>query len=148
MSITPQAILPFGRFLGNDSDHNFAHLADDFLKAARFANNGFANLPKWPTYFLAFQALENYLKSYLLRMGATLDHVHHDIGHKLRDALDEAKSRGLVLKVPSSIEDAIMELSELYSKREFQYRSIGQWKLIPPHIVIDFVDEIRMASGN
>ena len=137
-----------GRFLDNDSPHNFAKLGKLHLQAAKFTNAGFANVPEWPTYDLAFHALEVYLKSYLLMRGATLEHVHRVIGHKLRDAMADAKSKGLSLNnLAPGFEDSVMKLSELYTKREFQYRNIGQWELLPPDYVIAFVEHVGAVVG-
>ena len=136
-----------GRFLGNDSPHNFAKQGERYLQAAKFTNQGFANVPEWPTYDAAFRALELYLKSYLLMRGATLEHVHRVIGHKIQDAMNEAKGKGLTLNLDADFEAAVMKLSELYTKREFQYRSIGQWELLPPDYVIAFVEHIGTVVG-
>src|SRR5215472_15616421 len=74
---------PSGSTSSTDSGHNFAKLGNEFLQASKFIHEGFKNTPKWPTYQTAFQALENYLKAYLLNKGATLEQVR-DIGPKLR----------------------------------------------------------------
>ena len=141
------SIVPFaGRFLDNASPHNFARLGHLFLMQARFTHQGFKGVPEWPTYCAAFQSLENYLKSYLLRQGVTLDHVRRVIGHKLKDALREAKAQGLVVSVPAHLEAAVIELSEHYTKRDFQYRGIGEWKLVDPAAVIAFVENIHAEN--
>ena len=85
-------VAPSGSFLDNDTAHNFANLGRDFLDAAKVVNKHFKNAPMWPTYLLVFQSLENYLKAYLLAHGATLNHVKHKIGHRISDALAEAKA--------------------------------------------------------
>jgi len=64
-----------------------------FWKRADLYTRSFKKVRKWPTYQAAFQALENFLKAYLLRKGATPEHTHYEIGHKLREALNEAKAR-------------------------------------------------------
>lgn len=119
------SILPFGQFLDNDSPHNFSKLAHEFLEAAKFTHAGFNGTPTWPTYFLAFQSLENFLKAYLLANGATMDHVKNRIGHRLCDALAEAKKMGLAVHAPSGVEDAMMTMSRNYTARDFQYRGVG-----------------------
>src|SRR6266481_3576396 len=119
----PNGIVPTGSFLGNDSGHIFARLGDEYLQAAKFTNEGFKE-PKWPTFHMAFQALENYLKAYLLLKGVTLDHVRQNIGHDLRAALKEAKARGLVLKTNPAAEEAVMKVSEYYSGTQFRYTGI------------------------
>jgi len=70
-------ILPFGSFLDNEAPHNFAKLAREFLDAAKFTHMGFQSVPMWPTYYLVFQSLENFLKAFLLAHGATIDHFSY-----------------------------------------------------------------------
>jgi len=139
----PSGILPFGRFLGNDSWRNFAKLGEDYLQASKMLNDGFKSAPKWPTFQAAFQALEHFLKAYLLLNGATLDHLQHGIGHKLQDALSEAKAKGLILKVDPSVEEAVMKVSEYYTDTQFRYTGSGEWTLVSPHLVITFADQVR-----
>src|SRR6185503_10474713 len=111
MSTFPNGIVPFGHFLGNDTDQNFAKRGEEFLDGAKALNSEYKNAPKWCTYFNAFHSLELYLKSYLLRKGKTLDYVVREIGHKLRLALNESNQLGLVLTVNPQVEEAVMELS-------------------------------------
>ena len=142
-------VVPFGQFLGNDSDHNFSKLGGDFLRAAKILNKEYQNAPEWTTCFMAFQALELYLKSYLLRKGRNLRYVEKQIGHKLTLAVKEAKTMGLILPVIPELEQAVMEFSEIYSRKDLQYRSIGEWKIVPPDLLLSFVDEVvRAVSGN
>ena len=122
---------------------NFVKLGEDFLQAARFINEDFMGVPKWPTYNAAFEALENFLKAYLLLKGATLEHVQDELGHRLRVALSEAKEKGLVLKVDPSVENAVMSASDYYTDRQSRYSSSGEWSLVPPHSVIVFVDQVQ-----
>jgi HEPN domain-containing protein len=148
MAIPSPGIVPFGSFLDNDSPHNFSNLAGEFLQAARFSNHGFDNRPVWPTYFLAFQALELYLKSFLIRRRATVDHVRRRIGHDLQRALKEAKAKGLNIPIQPSVEALVMKMSEYYKSREFQYKGInGQWTVMPPDALIFFVDTVGKTIG-
>ena len=135
-------IVPCGRFLDNDSPHNFSKLAREFLDAAKFAHEGFKGMPMWPTYFLVFQSLENFLKAYLLAHGATLDHVKNEVGHRICDALTEAKAKGLSVNAPRDVEDAVAAMSRDYTARDFQYRSVGEWTLVLPNAAIDYVDAV------
>ena len=122
---------------------NFAKLGEDFLQAARFINEDFMGVPKWPTYHAAFEALENFLKAYLLLNGASLTHVHHELGHRLRAALSEAKEKGLVLKIDPAVENAVMKVSDYYTDGQSRYSSNGEWSQVPPHSVIVFVDQVQ-----
>jgi len=140
-------IVPFGHFLDNDSPHNFSKLGREFLNAAKFAHAGFKSVPMWPTYFLVFQSLENFLKAYLLAHGATLDHVKNRVGHRICDALAEAKAKGLVVQAPKDVEDAVVAMSRDYTARDFQYRSIGEWTLVFPHVAIDYVQAVSKVAN-
>jgi HEPN domain-containing protein len=137
-------ILPFGQFFGNDSDHNFAKLGDDYLSAAEILlkHNG----PDWPTYANAFQALENYLKSYLLKKGRTPDYIKNEIGHKLQVALEECQKLGLDLSDgDAQFIEKIMGFSRAYTSKDFQYRRVGGWEVFLPGDVIFFVGKVRDA---
>jgi hypothetical protein len=136
-------IVGFGHFLGNDSPHNFCNLGREFLDAAKYTHTGFKYAPKWPTYFLVFQSLENFLKAYLLAHGATLDYVKKKVGHRLCDGFAEAKAKGLIVDAPQEVEDAILATSRDYTARDFQYRSIGEWPdLIKPNVAIAYVEAV------
>jgi HEPN domain-containing protein len=106
-------------------------------------NDGFKSAPKWPVYQNAFQALELYLKAYLLMKGATVDDLREKIGHRLKDALVEAKAKGLTLKFDPKAEEAVMEVSELYTDTQLRYTANGQWTLVPPFLVISLADQVR-----
>src|SRR5262249_49193143 len=91
-------------------------------------------------YLAAFQALENFLKAFLLNKGATLDQVR-DIGPNLRVGLLEAKAKGLVLKVDPAVEEAVMKLSDYYTHTKSL--GSGEWTSVSPHLVISFADQVR-----
>jgi hypothetical protein len=135
-------IVPFGHFLDNDSPHNFSKLAGEFLEAAKFTHSGFKSVPMWPTYYLVFQSLENFLKAYLLAHGATIDHVEQTIRHRICDAFAEAKAKGLVVSAPKGVEDAVLATSRYYTAHDFRYRSIGEWTLVLPHDAIAYAEAV------
>jgi HEPN domain-containing protein len=141
LAVLPNESVPSGRFPGNDSRHVFARLGDEYLETAKFANEGFKE-PKWPTFLNAFQALENYLKAYLLSKGVTLEQARN-IGHNLRVALKEAQALGLVVNSSPAAEQAVMKVSDYYADDEFRYVGVGEKTLVPPHLVITFVDQVR-----
>jgi HEPN domain-containing protein len=145
VNVLSDGILPTGRFLDNDSPHNFAKLGREFLEAAKFTHVGFQHVPTWPTLFLLFQSLELFLKAYLLAYGTDMRHIERTIGHKLCDALAEAKAKGLLVDVPKDWEDAIMAMSRHYTAKDFQYRSIGSWKQVFPDYVIAYVEAVAKA---
>jgi len=136
-------IIPCGRLLGNDSPHNFSKLAREFLDAAKFANEGFKGKPMWPTYFLVFQSLENFLKAYLLAHGATLDHVKKRVGHSICAAHTEAKAKGLSVNASKDEEEAVVAMSKDYTARDFQYCSVGGWEQhVLPDVAINYVEAV------
>jgi len=89
-----------------------------------------------------FQSLENFLKAYLLAHGATPDHVKNRVGHRLCDALAEAKAKGLAIHAPKDVEDAVLAMSRDYTARDFQYRSVGEWTCVFPHVAIAYVEAV------
>ena len=148
MSVKPMhgSILPCGQFLDNDSPHNFSKLARDYLDAAKFTHAGFKGVPTWPTYFLVFQSLENFLKAYLLAHGATLDYIKDKVGHRVCDALTAAKAKGLAVHAPKDVEDAVLAMSRYYTARDFQYRSIGEWRCVILDVAITYVEAVSKVA--
>jgi HEPN domain-containing protein len=145
----PPPSLPVrGSFLSNDSAYSFLNLGDTFLRAATLLNQAYENRCEWPTYFLACQALELYLKGYLLRRGRDVDYVRKKIGHNLKLAFDEAKAKGLGLTAEPWLQELVMNVGDAYYRREFQYQSVGEWSLPLPKALIAFVEQVRLASGN
>ncbi len=142
MSVLSDGIVPMGQFFDNDSPHNFSNLAREFLDAAKFTHAGFKGAPMWPTYFLLFQSLENFLKAYLLAHGATMHHIQFKIRHKLCVALAESKAKGLAVDAPQDVEDAVMAMSQDYTARDFQYRSIGEWRQVIPNVALAYVEAV------
>jgi HEPN domain-containing protein len=130
----------------NDSPHNFAELGHEWLTAAKVLNANGKNWPGGPIYFLAFQALELYLKAYLLRKGATLQHVTYKIGHSIQLAIKEAEGKGLGLNLDPRFRQTLMEFSDAYKRRDCQYRGNQQGPVFLPGDLISFVDEVRSKS--
>ena len=75
--------------------------------------------------------------------GVTVDDLREKFGHRLKDALREAKAKGLALKFDPAAEEAVMEVSELYTDTQLRYTANGQWTLVPLFLVISFVDQVR-----
>jgi hypothetical protein len=142
------SIVQFGELLDNDSPQNFAQIGEEYLEAAKVVNSHFKNAPRWPTYSLAFQSLESYLKSYLLARGKTLQFVHKKIGHDIKAAYEEAKKNKLVVKAGPGLEASVMAVSESYTNRDFHYRSIGSFTVMPADSLINFVEAVCVATGN
>ena len=69
-------------------------------------------------------------------------HIERTIGHKLCDALAEAKAKGLAVASPKDVEDAVMAMSRDYTARDFQYRRIGQWTHVFPKYLIAYVEAV------
>jgi len=64
----------------------------------------------------------------------------------LRVALKEAKTLGLVVKSSPEAEEAVMKVRDYYADHEFRYAGVGERTLVPPHLVITFVNEVRRAA--
>jgi HEPN domain-containing protein len=121
-----------------DSAKGLIQLGEQFWMASRFIHEGFKSTPKWPTYQAAFQALENFLKAYLMLKGAT----RNEFGHNVRESLQEANAKGLVLKADPKVEETVMTISDYYTDSQ-RYSPTGEWAQVPPHLVITFVDQVR-----
>lgn len=132
-----------GRFLTNDDPHNFAKLGREYLEDAKILCEAHkAEAPTWPTYQLAFQALENFLKASLLARGATAKHIKEKVGHNICKALTQAKAKGLKINGQAHSENAVMEMARDYATHDFRYHSIGQWQQVHPVVVVGYVEEV------
>ena len=147
---TNEAVQSVGGLLGNNTPHNFATLAEQFLRATKVLHQhdkefGF---PARPTYFLAFQALELYLKAFLAGKGMPGKDLQRRIGHSIRKALEEAKLQGLPLP---NIDDrwlqALLDLSDAYQSRTLQYRSNHRGMAVLPGDLIEFVNIVCRKCG-
>jgi hypothetical protein len=116
------------RQLGNDSAYNFLKLGEKFRDAAEILNQHYRNAPDWPTFVVACQGLELYLKAFLRAKGMTLDDLKNKIGHDLQRAYNKSKDLGL-WKVPQGDEEMITLLNQAYKERDFQYRASGEREL-------------------
>jgi hypothetical protein len=87
------------------------------------------------------------MKAFLLSRGRPLDYLHKQIGHKLKRALDESKAEGLALNTIADFEKLVMDVGDSYLNKDFQYRSLGSFTLMPPDHLIGFVERVRDASG-
>jgi HEPN domain-containing protein len=130
-----------GAALKNDSSHNFAEVGGEYLEAAEVLNNTSPNEPRRTTFANVFQALELYLKSFLLRKGKTLQYVEKTICHKVEDAIRECQELGWD---EESLKE-INEVSRSYTAKDFHYRSNGTWKMVEPAVLIAFVKFVRDA---
>ena len=90
MSFPSQAnvglVVPGATQLGPDHPHNFSALGKEFLEAAKTLNLSHPNQPDWPTFFLACQALELYLKAFLRCKGVSVEDLKKSkiFGHDLQ----------------------------------------------------------------
>ncbi len=143
-----QGVVPSGRMLGNDDPHNFAKLGRDYLADAKILCAAHTTeSPTWPTYQLAFQALENLLKAYLLAHGASMEQIRKKVGHNVCKALGEAKAKGLKVTGHEHSEDAVMVMGGDYAAHDFRYTSVGQWEQVHPALVIAYVEAVGKAVG-
>jgi hypothetical protein len=147
--VPPAGLVPFGSFLRNDSPHNFANRAKEFLTAAKILYEQGDKMPNDPTYLLTFLALELFLKTYLLGKGATLEHVSspRKIGHSVQQAMKEAEGKGLTLNIDPKFHENVMQFSEAYKRRDFQYRSNRQALIVLPGNLIKYVERVKSVSG-
>lgn len=67
-------------------------------------------------------------------------------GHRLRDALKEAKAKGLNVSFDPAAEEMVMEVSTYYTDTQLRYTAFGEWPIVPPFLVISFVDKVRSAA--
>lgn len=140
----PAGIVPFGSFLGNDSPHAFAKQGDDYLDAAKILNDAYKGAPNHPVYQNAFQALELYLKGYIVLKGAIKpEDLQKKIGHKLRDAMKVAKDNGLNVSFDPTAEEMVMEVATYYTDTQLRYTAFGEWPTVAPFLVIKFAAQVR-----
>jgi len=145
-SVNPRR--PFGTSLNSESSHRFAKLGDKFFDAAKLLDAHYQNQkasPAWPFYDAAYRAIELYLKSYLLRHGATVDDLRDGTCRKLTTALTQAKQIGLVLNVRPDAEAQIMKCGEPFAGSDFQRRSVVGCELAFPDALLEFIESVRAA---
>jgi len=130
--------------LGNDSAYNFLKLGEKFREAAKILNQHYRNAPDWPTFLLACQGLELYLKAFLRAKSMSLDDLKNKIGHDLQLAYKRSKDLGL-WKVAEVDEEMITLLNQVYKERDFQYRASGEWELPLVGDLISFLDRNHSA---
>jgi HEPN domain-containing protein len=140
-----KTFLPMQMFqVPTDSARDFYKLGSKFLKAARiiFEKGNFPELD-FPAFALAGQAIELFLKAYLLTKGLHVDELKK-IGHNLKSAFETAEKHGLsqILKIEANERDALENLSLVYQSRDFQYKLQGSWKLPMPNWTIDFGERL------
>src|SRR4029450_12600092 len=130
-SVNIGTVAPGTTELAKDSPHNFARLGREFLEAAKVVSTHNGNAPTWPAFFLAFQAFELYLKSFLRAQGKTEKELRdrNVFCHDLHLGFDLAKKHGLKLRptLASALEFYIQSLGEAYRDRDFQYSSTGEF---------------------
>lgn len=133
--------------LSDDCAYNFIKVGKEFAEAGKILNQHHRNAPSWPTYFVACQALELYLKAFLRAKGMSLKDLRNKIGHDLLFAFCKAKEMGLgkVVSITKDDEHMIEILNPIYSKRDFQYKSSGEWALYPVGVLISFLDRSQSA---
>jgi len=131
--------------LRDDSAYNFVKVGRDFADAARTLNKHYDNQPFWPTYFVACQGLELYLKAFLRVQGMSVQDLKDKVGHDLQRALVKAKELDFcrVVSLTRDEEDMIRILSPAYLKRDFQYKGSGEWTLCGVDALISFLDRIH-----
>jgi hypothetical protein len=140
--------LRLGMVLGNESPETFANLAEQYLEAGEIVRANSQGRLLCPIFFLAFQSLENYLKSYLLVNGVPIEDIRYKFGHKIRTLLTEAKIKGLKVNCGVRLEDTVMKVSESYTNRDFQFRTQGEFPAMLSNDLLGFVEAVCTATGN
>jgi HEPN domain-containing protein len=136
--------LPMQMFpVPTDSARDFHKLGSKFLKAARIIFE--KNFPEldFPAFALAGQAIELFLKAYLLTKGLHVGELKK-IGHDLKSAFEIAEKHGLsqILKIEANERDALEKLSLVYQSKDFHYKSQGSWMPPMPDWTIDFGERL------
>jgi hypothetical protein len=73
----------------------------------------------WPRYFLLCHSIELALKAYLAQVGAALEQLKRDFGHKLDRLVDEAVKKGLPL--PTATQETIKLLNKAHTEYRHRY---------------------------
>jgi HEPN domain len=113
----------------------YLDFADQFYSA-------FHQLPErpppfsWPRYFLLCHSIELALKAYLAQVGATLEQLKYDFGHKLDKLVDEAVKKGLPL--PTTTQETIKLLNKAHT--EFRHRYPGEGTV---YVIEHFIPAVR-----
>ena len=88
--------------------------------------------------------IRGYLKAYLvMKCVIKADDLQKKIGHRLRDALGEAKANGLNVRFDPEAEEKVMEVSTYYTDTQLRYTAFGEWPLVHPFLVLRFADQVR-----
>ena len=123
-------------YMGEAPPHrDFFKLGEHYLNAAKALRPKFGRT-FWPTFFVACQALELYLKGFLRANGMTEEELKKRIGHNLNKAFEMAKSKGAddLAGFTKEDEGLISKVGDIYRRRDFQYRYYGEWPLHPSAI--------------
>jgi len=127
-------VVPGATLLGPDHEHNFSKLGKEYLEAAKILDSRHPNEPDWPTFFVACQALELYLKAFLRAHGVSVeDLINRKVfGHDLQLGFDKAMKLGLdkTLDFTDALRYYVGVINQPYKERDFQYKGSGSWELI------------------
>jgi hypothetical protein len=129
-----------------NSPHSFHKLGSEFLNAARLVfENGNPDL-HFPGYTLVAQAIELYLKAFLLAKGQNVNNLK-SIGHNLTLAFETAEKHGLSKHfiIRADERGYLEKLSVVYKNKDFQYKVQGTWELPFPGWTIDFADRLSQC---
>ena len=126
--------MPGATQLGPDHPHNFSKLGKNYLEAAKILDSHHQNQPDWPTFFVVCQALELYLKAFLVAHRVSVeDLINRKVfGHNLQLGFEKAIKLGLGerLDFTDELRRCVAVINQPYKERDFQYKGSGSWELI------------------
>lgn len=93
-----------------------------------------------PAHFLAYHALELYLKAFLRHRGESLRALRYDYGHSLEKLWDRAEGHGLVVGMDPRPLLIILDAGGLMAHR---YIRTGAYRRADETELLDFLDHVR-----
>jgi hypothetical protein len=137
-------VVPGATQLRPDHPYNFSKLGKKYLEAAKILDSHHQNQPDWPTFFVACQALELYLKAFLRAHAVSVEDLisRKVFGHDLQLGFEKAMKLGLDkrLDFTDDLRFCVGVINQPYKERDFQYKGSGSWELIHISPLISLVE--------
>ena len=117
--------------------------AREFRDVGRCTLANFPNRPSFPIYYLFLHAIELALKAYLRQVDAvTMAELCQEYGHNISKLMKKATDENL--RSHCSLNETQMgvldALSDIYSKKDFEYFRLGVYSLPPIRLVAEAAD--------